>query len=71
MKRVLVIVCILMMIASAACGETMYSGAIEDFLLPVEEFSWERECTPEFVMVHFTSAVVEHRVDLFNMDYIR
>ena len=45
--------------------------AVEDFLLPLEEFSWERQFDPEFVMIHFTSAVVAHRDDPFNMEYIR
>jgi len=49
----------------------VYEGAIEDFLLPVEEFSWERIHAPEFVMLHFTSAVVNHRDDPYNMDHIR
>lgn len=45
--------------------------AMEDFLEPVEEFSWERKAKPEFVMLHFTSAVVPHPEDPFSMDYIR
>ncbi len=49
----------------------MYPQAVEDYLLPIEEFSWEREHVPQFVMLHFTSAVVNHRDDPFNMDHIR
>lgn len=50
---------------------TVYPGAVEDFLLPLEEFSWERQVAPEFVMLHFTSAVVPHPEDPYNMGYIR
>ena len=49
----------------------IYENAVEDFLSPVEEFSWEREHKPEFVMVHFISAVTPHPEDPYNMDYIR
>ena len=49
----------------------IYAGAMEDFLLPIEEFSWERKYAPEFVMIHFTSAVVKHRNDPCNITYIR
>ena len=45
--------------------------ALEDYLEPVEEFSWERTAAPEFVMIHFTSAVVPYPEDPFSMDYIR
>lgn len=45
--------------------------AVEDFLLPIEEFSWERQHAPEFVMIHFTSAVANHPDDPYNMDHIR
>ena len=49
----------------------VYSGAIEDFLLPLEEFSWDRIYAPELIMLHFTSAVVNHRDDPYNMEYVR
>jgi len=71
MKKLLGLALVLVLIFAAAGAENIYSGAVEDFLLPVEEYSWEREFAPEFVMIHFTSAVVEHRDDPFNMDYIR
>ena len=45
--------------------------AMEDFLLPVEEFSWERQFAPEFVMIHFTSAIMTHRQDPYHLPYIR
>ena len=45
--------------------------AVEDFLEPVEEFSWERQYDPEFVMIHFSSAVVNHRNDPYNIKHLR
>ena len=45
--------------------------AVEDFLLPVEEFSWERQFAPEFVMVHFTSAIMTHRQEPYHLPHIR
>lgn len=49
----------------------VYEGAVEDFLLPLEDFSGERQHQPQFVMIHFTSAVVNHRDDPYNMEHIR
>ena len=49
----------------------IYENAMEDYLLPLEEYSDDRVCAPEFVMIHFTSAVVEHRKDPYNMQYVR
>lgn len=49
----------------------VYEKAVEDFLLPLDEYSWERKYTPEFVMIHFTSAVTNHRNDPYNIDLIR
>ena len=49
----------------------VYEAAVEDFLLPIEEFSWERQSAPEYIMLHFNSAVVAHPEDPFNMEYIR
>ena len=40
---------------------TVHEGATENFLLPLEEYSWEREHAVEFVMIHFTSNVVNDR----------
>ena len=42
-----------------------------DYLLPLETFSRERKQDPEFVMIHFTSAVVLDRDDPYNMDTVR
>ena len=49
----------------------VYDGAIKDFLLPVENFSWERKFAPTHIMIHFASAVVTHPEDLYNIDYVR
>lgn len=50
---------------------TVYGEAVMDFLLPMDEYSWEREYPPEYVMLHFTSAVMEHRDDPYGEAYIR
>ena len=71
MKKLLILLLALGLLASPALAQAVYSGAVEDYLTPIEEYSWEREHAPEFVMIHFTSAVVEHRDDPFNMDHIR
>lgn len=49
----------------------VYAGAVRDYLNPVEEFSWERQYDPEFVMIHFSSAVVNHRNDPYNIKHLR
>ena len=49
----------------------VYENALEDYLLPLENFSSERTSDPEFVMSHFTSAVVNHRDDPYNIQYVR
>lgn len=51
--------------------DAVYSGAIKDYLLPFEDFSRERVAAPEFVMIHFTSAVVLSQKDPYNMEKIR
>ena len=50
---------------------SVYTGAELDLLMPLSDYSWERKYPPEFVMIHFTSAVVEHRDDPYNEDYLR
>lgn len=54
-----------------AAGHEMSALAMEDFMLPLEEHSWDREYDPEFVMLHFTSAVVNNRRDPYNIAAIR
>lgn len=43
----------------------------ENFLLPLEDYSWEREFEPEYVMLHFTSAVVNNRSNPYDMSEVR
>jgi len=50
---------------------TVYTEAVMDFLSPLEDYSWERKYDPEFVMIHFTSAVVEHREDPYGEANVR
>lgn len=50
---------------------TVYEGAVEDYLGEITDFSWPQEYKPEFVMIHFCSAVVNHPDDPYNMDYIK
>ena len=45
--------------------------SVEDYLLPIEEYSWERQFQPEYVMVHFTSAIMTQRDDPYHLPYIR
>ena len=51
--------------------EVVSSLAQKDYLQPFEQFSRERTENPEFVVVHFTSAVVLSRDDPYNMDTVR
>ena len=53
---------------------TVYPGAVVDFLGEEgngHDFSWEQEFPPEYVMIHFCSAVVNHRDDPYNVEYVR
>lgn len=50
---------------------TVSELAVEDFLLPFDRFSREREFPPEYVMLHFTSAVMLSRDDPYNIDTVR
>ena len=52
----------------------IYPGAIEDYLGKNGDyttFSSKRRAQPEFVMIHFCSAIVNHREDPYNMEYVR
>ena len=51
--------------------EAVYANAVEDYLLPLSDYSRAREYAPEFVMIHFTSAVVLSQTDPYNMDSVR
>ena len=53
---------------------TVYPGAVEYYLGELgngHDFSWEQQYPPEYVMIHFCSAVVNHRDDPYNMEYVR
>lgn len=50
---------------------TVYAGATEDYLLPLEDYSWEREYQPEIVMLHFCSAVLIDWDDPYNLELVR
>ena len=50
---------------------TVHEAASENFLLPLEDFSWEREHEVEFVMIHFTSNVVNNRRDPYDTAAVR
>lgn len=53
---------------------TVYAGAVEHYLGELgngHDFSWEQQYPPEYVMIHFCSAVVNHRDDPYNMEYVR
>ena len=52
-------------------AEVVSALAQKDYLQPFADFSRARTQNPEFVMVHFTSAVVLSKDDPYNMDTIR
>ncbi len=52
----------------------IYSGAQVHYLGKKgngHDVSWARKYIPEYVMIHFCSAVVNHRKDPYNMEYVR
>ena len=49
----------------------VYPGAVVDYLGVVTDFSWEQEFPPEYVMIHFCSAVMLDREDPYNYDLVR
>ncbi len=53
---------------------TVHPGAVEDYLGELGngyDFSWEQLYPPEYVVIHFCSAVVNHRDDPYKMEYVR
>lgn len=50
---------------------TVSPFATEDFLTPIEEFSWELTEKPEYVVLHFTSAVVLSKTDPYDIENVR
>lgn len=51
--------------------EVLYSGAIKDYFLPLENYSYDRLYDPEFIMIHFSSAIVIDKKDPYNVNTIR
>jgi len=49
----------------------VYPGAVEDYLGYIYDYSWYQEFPPEYVMVHFCSAVVDHPDDPYNIKHVR
>ena len=49
----------------------MYAGATEYYLGEITDYSWPQEFPPEYVMIHFCSAVVNHFDDPYNHEYVR
>lgn len=53
---------------------TVYPRAVEHYLGQLgngHDFSWEQLYDPEYVMIHFCSAVVDHPEDPYRMEYVR
>jgi N-acetyl-anhydromuramyl-L-alanine amidase AmpD len=49
----------------------VFPGAVEEFLEPLAQFSWEQEKNAEFVMIHFTSAVVIDPQNPYDLGSVR
>ena len=50
---------------------TVYPGATEYYLGEILDYSWEQTAKPEFVMIHFCSAVVNHPDNPYNHEDVR
>lgn len=50
---------------------TVSQLATEDFLTPFDNYSWDREYAPEYVVLHFTSAVMVLRDDPYNAEAMK
>ena len=66
-------VCMVFGHAVALAGDEgyVYQHALEDFLQPMDDYAIERIHPPEIIMIHFTSAVVDHPGDPFRLENIR
>lgn len=49
----------------------VYRDAKKHYLGNGWDFSWEQQYPPEYVMIHFCSAVVDHPEDPYRMEYVR
>ena len=52
-------------------GNILSSLAEPDYLLPFTDYSWEREFDLEYVVVHFTSNVVNDRSNPYSIDAVK
>ena len=50
---------------------TVSPCAAEDFLIPLEKYSWEKEFDTEYVVLHFTSNVVNDKNNPYDLSEIR
>ena len=50
---------------------TVSPFAKEDFLVPLDKYSWDREYPPEYVMLHFTSGVVVSKENPYDYELVR
>ena len=50
---------------------TVSPYATEDFLLPLDKYSWEKEFDTEYVVLHFTSNVVNNKENPYDLSAIR
>lgn len=50
---------------------TVSPYAFEDFLLPLDKYSWEKEFDTEYVVLHFTSNVVNDKENPYDLSAIR
>lgn len=63
--------------ACSRCGDSyredfvVYADAQKDYLLPLEVFCREQKQAQAFVMLHFSSAVMQSEEDPYNIDTIR
>ena len=51
--------------------DVVSSLAKEDFLIPFEKYSWEREFDIEYVVIHFTSNVVNSKEAPYDIDKVK
>lgn len=58
-------------VAAQAPRITVYSGAVEQYLGNIYDYSWEKQYPTEYVMLHFCSAVIAHPEDPYRMEYVR
>ena len=50
---------------------SVYRGATRHYLGNGLDYSWGQQYPPEYVMIHFCSAVVDHPEDPYRMEFVR